>query len=65
MKTAADKKAAIRTFNLLMMSDKDFFIKWRVPFYDLNNKELTKDERQAMLEYNFKQWYKQQRGKEE
>lgn len=60
MAATVDKKAAIRTFNLLMMSDKDFFIKWRVPFYDGFGKELTKDERQAMLEYNFKQWYKEQ-----
>ena len=30
---ATDKKAAIRTFAyLLMMSDKDFFIKWCVLF---------------------------------
>ena len=62
---AADKKAAIRTFNWLMLTNRDFYIKWRVPFYDLNNRELTKEERKAEYEYNFNQWYKQQRGKGE
>ena len=60
---AADKKAAIRTFNWLMLTDRNFYIKWRVPFYDLNNKELTKEERKAEYEYNFNQWYKQRKGK--
>lgn len=60
---AADKKAAIRTFNWLMLTNRNFYIKWRVPFYDLNNRELTKEERKAEYEYNFNQWYKQRKGK--
>ena len=60
---AADKKAAIRTFNWLMLTNRNFYIKWRVPFYNGFGRELTKEERKAEYEYNFKQWYKQQKGK--
>ena len=55
------KKEAIKTFNWLMLTNKNFYIKWRVPFYNGFGRELTKEERKAEYEYNFNQWYKEQK----